>query len=232
MVDTTNDYEMLMYQLPLAGTAYNRDNEAVFSYIQLTVVQTAVETWIYDAIPGRDGRAAMRALRGHYEGEVELDVQANKAREVLNDLINTNERTMAFEAMITKLNKAYNSLKLQGEEYTDKSKVEHLAKRIKNPTKNIEITVAVEMMREKHKNDYNAAMQFISGCMSQINGASINAPGPIARRISEAEANHTEFNGVNIQNPWHSFTDDEWFNKLGQRGCEIVEAKRRAGSEL
>lgn len=230
LVDATNDYERLMYQLPLAGTAYNRDNEAVFSYIQLAVVQTAAETWIYDAVPGRDGRAAMRALRGHYEGEAELDVQANKARETLNDLVYTNERTMAFEAMITKLNKAYNSLKRQGQEYTDKSKVEHLAKRIKNPTKNIEITVAVETMREKHKNDYNAATQFISGRMAQINGASINAPGQNARRISEAEANRTEFNGVNIQNPWRQFTDDEWFNKLGQRGREIVEAKRRAGN--
>ena len=230
LVDATNDYERLMYQLPLNGMAYNRDNEAVFSYIQLAVVQTAAETWIFEAVPGRDGRAAMKALRGHYEGEAELDVQANKARQILEDLVYTNEHTMAFESMITKLNKAYNTLKRQGQEYTDKSKVEQLAKRIKNPAKNIEITVAVETMREKHKNDYNAATQFISSRMSQINGASINAPGPNARRISEAEANRTEFNGVNIQNPWRQFTDDEWFNKLGQRGREIVEAKRKAGN--
>ena len=46
----------------------------------------------------------MRALRGHYEGEAELDVRATKAQQVLNTLVYTNEKTMAFEVMITKLN--------------------------------------------------------------------------------------------------------------------------------
>ncbi len=69
LVDATTDYERLIYQLPLNGVAFNRNNEAVFSYIQLAVLQTAAETWIFDAVAGRDGRAAMRALRDHYEGE-------------------------------------------------------------------------------------------------------------------------------------------------------------------
>ena len=41
--------------------------------------------------------------------------------------------------MITALNKAYNMLKKQGQEFPDKSKVEQLTKRIKNPMKNIQI---------------------------------------------------------------------------------------------
>jgi hypothetical protein len=46
VVDAATDYERLMYQLPLVGVAFNRDNETVFSYIQLVVLQTPAETWI------------------------------------------------------------------------------------------------------------------------------------------------------------------------------------------
>jgi hypothetical protein len=103
-VDAVNDYERLMYQLPLNGVAYDQDNETVFLFIQLAVVHSQAETWIYDHVPGRDGRGAMRALRNHYEGEAELDVQASKAQHVLNTLVYTNEKQMTFESMITKLN--------------------------------------------------------------------------------------------------------------------------------
>jgi hypothetical protein len=224
-----NDYERLVYQLPLNGIAFEQDNETVFSLIQLAVVHTQAETWIYDHVPGRDGRGAMRALRNHYEGEAELDVQASKAQYILDTLIYTNERNMTFEAMITKLNKAYNALKRQGQEFTEKSKVEQLAKRIKNPTKDVQITVAIETMREAHKADYTAATQYITARMAQINSASVNAPGSNPRRVSEASSadlSRTEWNGVDIRDPWRKFTDDEWFNKLGERGQELVKANR------
>ena len=130
-VNAATEYEKLMYQLPLAGQAFEQDNERVFSLIQLAVVQTPAETWIFDAAAARNGRAAMQALRLHYEGEAELDIRATKAQQELDTLVYTNERSMPFETMITRLNKAYNVLKKHGQEFTDKSKVEQLAKRIK-----------------------------------------------------------------------------------------------------
>ena len=162
VLDTSTDYERLMYQLPLAGIAYEQDNERVFSPIQLAVVQTAAKTWIYDAVAAQDGRAAMQALRLHYEGEAELEIHATKAQRMLDTLVYTNERSMAFKTMITRLNKAYNVLKKHGQEFTDLSKVEQLAKWIKNPNNNITITVAIEAMREAHKANYTAAVQFIT----------------------------------------------------------------------
>ena len=138
---------------------------------------------------------------------------------------------MTFESMITKLNKAYNALKRQGQEFTEKSKVEQLAKRIKNPSRDVQITVAVETMREAHKANYTAATQYITARMAQINSASINAPGNNPRRVSEASSadlSQTEFNGVDVRDLWRKFTNDEWFNKLGQRGQELVRAKRRS----
>jgi hypothetical protein len=69
---------------------------------------------------------------------------------------------MTFEAMITKLAKAYNALKRQGQEFTERSKVEQLAKRIKNLSRDTQITVAVETMHEVHKADYTAATQYIT----------------------------------------------------------------------
>ena len=95
VADVVNDYKRLMYQLPLAGIAYEQDNETVFLFIQLAMVHTQAETWIYDHVPGRDGRGAMRALRNHYEGEAELDMQASKAQQVLDTLVYTNEKTEA-----------------------------------------------------------------------------------------------------------------------------------------
>ena len=231
--DAVNNYERLMYQLPLHGIAFEQDNETVFSFIQLAVVHTQAETWIFDHVPGRNGRGAMQALRNHYEGDAELDVQASKAQHVLDTLVYTNERHMTFEAMITKLNKAYNALKRQGQEFTEKSKVEQLAKRIKNPSRDIQVTVAVENMREIHKANYTAASQYITTRMAQINSANVNAPGANARRISEVSSGdmaRTEWNGVDIRDPWRKFTEDEWYAKLGDRGQELVRAKRRNSS--
>jgi hypothetical protein len=70
--------------------------------------------------------------------------------------------------------------------------------------------------------------------MAQINNASVNAPGAITRRISEVSAANmaqNEWNGVNIRDPWRKFTDNEWFTKLGDRGQELVRAKRRHNSD-
>ncbi len=232
-VNAVNDYERLMYQLPLNGIAFKQDNETVFSFIQLAMVHSQAETWIYDHVPGRDGHGAMQALRNHYEGEAELDVQASKAQQVLDTLVYMNEKQMRFEAMITKLNKAYNALKRQGQEFTERSKVEQLAKRIKNPSRDIQITVAIKTMREVHKADYTAAMQYITARMAQINSASVNAPGATTRCISEfssADMAQNKWNGVNIHDPWRKFTDNEWFTKLGDCRQELIRAKCRHNS--
>jgi hypothetical protein len=74
LVDATTDYERLMYQLVLDGSANNRNNKAIFLYIQLAVLQMLAESWIFDAVPGRDGRATMRALHNHYHGKAKLVV--------------------------------------------------------------------------------------------------------------------------------------------------------------
>lgn len=162
VIDAINDYEWLMYQFPLHGIACEQDNKTVFSSIQLAVVHSQAKTWIYDHVPGRDGHGAMQeALHNHYEGGAELDVQALKAQQVLDMLVYSNEKLMMFKAMITKLNKAYNALKWQRQEFTEKSKVEQLAKWIKNPSKDIQITMAIETMREAHKADYTTTTQYI-----------------------------------------------------------------------
>jgi hypothetical protein len=158
----------------------------------------------------------MQALCSHYKGDVELDIQTSKAQHVLNTLVFTNEKHMTFKAMIMKLNKAYNALKRQGQEFTEKSKLEQLAKRIKNPSKDIQITVAVENMHEIHKANYMAAMQYITTWIAQNNSASINAPGSNARRISEVSLSdlaRTEWNRVDIRNQWRKFTEDKCFTR-------------------
>ena len=69
--------------------------KAVCLYIQLAILLTLAEDWIFDAVPGRDGRAAMRALHNHYQGEAELDVHATKAQNILDTLTYTS-KTMYY----------------------------------------------------------------------------------------------------------------------------------------
>ena len=87
-------------------------------------------------------------------------------------------------------------------------------------------------MREAHKANYTSAVQFITARMAQINSANINAPGPNPRRISEGNTNagtstRTEFNGVDIRNPFRTFTERE-MTLLGQRGQAIVDEMKQA----
>ena len=117
-----------------------------------------------------------------------MDIEALKAQHVLDTLVYTNKKHMTFEAMITKLNKAYNALKRQGQGFTEKSKAEQLAKRIKNPSRDIQITVAIENMCEIHNANYMAATQYITTQMAQINSASVNTLWANARRISEVSS--------------------------------------------
>ena len=69
--------------------------------------------------------------------------------------------------------------------------------------------------------------------MAQINSATMNAPGPNPRRISEGNttdnsgAPRTEWNGVDIRNPFRTFTERE-NTLLGQRGLAIVEELKQA----
>jgi hypothetical protein len=207
VTDAVNDYKRLIYQLSLEGIVFEQDNETVFSLIQFAVVHTQAETWFYNHVPGRVGHGAMRALHNHYEGEVELDVQVSNAQQTLDTLVYTNKRIMTFEVMITKLNKAYYALTQQGQEFTEKSKVKLLAKHIKNPTKDVQIMVAIETMHEAHNSNYMAAMQFVTARMAQMNSAIINAPGANTYRIPEAQSginvtdadlNCTEWNGIDI----------------------------------
>jgi len=61
-VDATTEHEKLMYQLPLAGQAFEQDNERVFSLIQLAVVQTPAETWIFDGRQEREGKPSLTSM--------------------------------------------------------------------------------------------------------------------------------------------------------------------------
>lgn len=159
----------------------------------------------------------MQALLAHYKGDTKLDVQATKAQQKLDTLM-----YITIETMITWLNKAYIVLKKHGQEFMDKSKVEYLAKCIRNPWNNIQITMAVKTMCETHKANYTMAVQHITSGMVQINSASLNTLGPNPWCINERNSNKkdapwTEVNGVNICNPFCTFTELK-LTCLGERG--------------
>ena len=144
-------------------------------------------------------------LWAYYEGEAELNVCATKAQQDLDILVYTNKHTMTFKAMITWLNKAYIILKKHGQDYMDKFKVEQLAKHIGNPGNNIQITVAVETMREAHKANFTVAVQYITARMAQINTASVLLTEPSSESSQSLEdSSSTACNGALDLNSFHS----------------------------
>ena len=80
-------------------------------------------------------------------------------------------------------------------------------------------------MATLHRNDYISALQYITSRMASINVANVNISGN-PRQIAEAEVDQTEYNGVDIKDPWRKYTDDKWWRQLGKKGREIVEAKQ------
>ena len=135
--------------------------------------------------------------------------------QILDTLAYTNEQMMTFEAFMTKLNKAYNTLAKQGQHYINNVKVDVLAKCIEMPN-NMTVGIALENMHNNYRNDFNDAKQFLKAQMAEINVIQQNVAGN-QRRVSNVLKNPSNWNGVDIVNPGHNFIPKEW-EKLGLKG--------------
>jgi hypothetical protein len=92
-----------MYQMPLSGENFKRDNKLVYNMLKLACIKTDAWTWIQDHDNSSNGRKAWLALVGHYDGTGELNKRLERAKEEISRLHYKDEKAFPFERFVMKL---------------------------------------------------------------------------------------------------------------------------------
>ena len=180
-----NSKEELRYALPLQGRKYDKDNSLLFSMLTVATLNTPAQTYVDAYKTTLDGRAAMIALRDHYDGDASNNKKLVKYQNTIAHLEYHSERTATWEFVSNSLVKAYQWMELRkGQTYTQDIKVMKLASMIKVGSNNA-LQVSVEFMKITYRNDFDQALTYIT---SRINELNANSRSSVAtRQISSAQ---------------------------------------------
>ena len=130
---------------PLTGVAYESDRSSVHqSLVSFTTGQPS-EHWIKSVNRYKDGRRSMTALRNHFSGEGNATRRIAEADRFKETLHYKNERSLPFEAFLTKCEKMYNIYAQHGEEMAEDAKIRFLFKKIQHSG----LSSAIEAMKAK-----------------------------------------------------------------------------------
>jgi uncharacterized membrane protein YgcG len=141
-----NDDELLMYEAPLVGQAFEQDAHAVHRIIQGHTLGTDAYHWIKAEKNKRNGRIDMQLLREHFDGPgVTRKKIAHAEHQIQSVCRYHSEQKYSFEKFVTSMNSAFQVLHECGEEYTEARKVRFLLDAIEN--NNMDIRSAVTNIR-------------------------------------------------------------------------------------
>jgi hypothetical protein len=158
-----------MYQLPLAGVAYDLDNAAVFRKLKAFLIDGPGWAWIEPFDSTEDGRGAYNAWRDHYNGQGELSKRTAMAKAKLNALFYKNEKSMPFERYSEQLNRIFQVLaKDPDESFSARQQVEKLQQGIR--TEDPELRSAKVIISNQYANDFVGACAFFSREVARIHG--------------------------------------------------------------
>jgi hypothetical protein len=165
-----DDEEVRMYQMPLTGENFKRDNKLVYAMLKAACIKTDAWTWIQDHDKSANGRKAWISLIGHYDGTGELNKRLERAKEEISRLHYKDEKVFPFERYVTKLKENFFILsKDKDEELTGKQKVDVMMKGIKSS--DASIVAAKTDIYKDYRSDFSAATNFLSGLISNIHSA-------------------------------------------------------------
>ena len=98
-----------MFQIPLAGQAYQDDNKAVFQMLKEYLVGTVAYAWIKANSRFENGRAAYLDWDDHYNynGQGELIKQTNLVKLTIRTIHYKNESAFSFELFAFSIDAPY-----------------------------------------------------------------------------------------------------------------------------
>ena len=154
--------EERMYQMPLSGENFKRDNKLVYNMLKSACIKTDAWTWIQDFDKSANGRKAWLALVGHYDGTGELNKRLERAKEELNRLHYKDEKSFPFERYVTKLKENFFILcKDKDEALTGKQQVDVMMKGIRST--DASIVAAKTDVYKDFRTDFSAATKLFVG---------------------------------------------------------------------
>jgi hypothetical protein len=200
------------------------------------MADTPAWTWISKYESKKDGRAAMKALRDHYDGPGEVEKRISYAKRELENAHYRSEKTFTFEKYVTKLSEAFQILDENGIPKVEREKVDLLLEKMS--VDNTEITAAIANIRmtpQKRSNFLLAAnelSEYISMVMPLASSEQGKKP---ARQISEVRNGKKKWingkgkgeNGVDTTDLSRSFSNEEW-RKLSKETRSKIQAARKA----
>ena len=123
---TMDPRERGLYDYPLTGDTFRKDNQKTYRLLVELVRGTAGWTWIQAHDRAQNGRAAWLALYDHYEGGNQRKKRTVQATNTLEKLYYSNESAFPFEKFAAELIQCFDDLKDTEEEPTEYKKVTHL----------------------------------------------------------------------------------------------------------
>ena len=130
---------------PLSGVGYDSDRSAVHQALVSFTTGQPSENWIKATDRYKDGRRSMKKLRDHFSGEGNTTRRIAEADRIKETLHYKNERSLPFEAFLTKCEKMYNIYAQHGEVMAEDAKIRFLFKKVQHSG----LSSAIEAMKAK-----------------------------------------------------------------------------------
>lgn len=167
-----SEQQRRMFQLPLTGVAYDRDNATVFRDLKAMNLNTTGDPWIQPFESTEDGRGAWMAWTDHFNGQGELSKRINLAKTRLGNLHYKSERSMSFELFSARMQKYFQTLdKDPDERKSDRQKVEILVAAFR-PESN-ELASAKVIAIQQYPRDFVGACNYLSAEVSRVSAQAI-----------------------------------------------------------
>ena len=111
---TMDPRERGLYDYPLTGDTFRKDNQKTYRLLVELVGGTAGWTWIQAHDRAQNGRAAWLALYDHYEGGNQRKKRTVQATNTLEKLYYSNESAFPFEKFAAELIQCFDDLEVRG----------------------------------------------------------------------------------------------------------------------
>jgi hypothetical protein len=162
-----NETERRMYQFPLHGVPFAKDNAQVYRLLNAFLINTPGHCWIEEFDRTEDGRGAYMAWTTHYNGRGKLNKRLSHAKNSITNLYYKQETSLSFERVVSILKDAFIVLnKDPDERYSNRSQVEKLLECIQ--TTHPELVAHKAIITRDFANDFDGACNYYSAQVTNV----------------------------------------------------------------